>query len=170
MQDHTVDLSEFKEEEIDVEQIQGEVFRDLPNNIRATIKRFNEVILSINGYEDSIDQLTPYHLSKLELLYNKAERESWRLAGYFKAQYQMYVGQSKASRSDYYIHSRETNNFAVNDSNYRSVKAEGEELKKAGIYEGFYVTYKGQAHSFEGARLSIGHMIKAIGVEGGGNH
>ena len=161
------ELSHFEEDTVDVESLKSELKDDLPSGVVKALKKHNDILLSINAYEENITSLTPYQLSILEMYYNKAEREAWKIAGYYKSQYQYYYGKASTERGKVYIYGRDKHDYSINDSNYRSKIAEGENLEISGIYEGYYVTWKGIALSYEGARNTLKDMIKAIGVEGG---
>jgi hypothetical protein len=157
----------FREQPVDIESLRQEVKDDIPATIKEVIKKHNEMLTFINKYEEEIDSLTPFQLSKLQYYYNKAEREAWKLAGYFKSQYQYYFGKASTERGQFYIYERETNKVAVNDSNYRSKVQEGINQEISGIYEGHFVTWRGIAQSYAGAMLTMKDMIKAIEKEGG---
>ncbi|KOP83942.1 hypothetical protein AMS60_05550 [Bacillus sp. FJAT-21945] len=127
----------------------------------------NELLTTINSYEENIDSLSPFQIAKLEHFYNRAEREAWKIAGYYKSQYQFYFGRASTERGQSYVYERETNKRAINDSNYASRIKEGINLEKSGIYEGYYVTWKGIAQSYQGMQNTLKDMMKAIVVEGG---
>ena len=144
------------------------VFKDeLPAVTSKAIKNHNDLLKSIEAMEEHMDNLSPFQIAKLEHYYNRAEREAWKIAGYYKSQYQFYFGRASTERGQMYVYERETNKMAVNDSNYRSKINEGINLEKSGIYEGYYVTWKGIAQSYAGMQLTLKDMIKAVIKENG---
>lgn len=157
----------FREQPVNIEELRQEVKDDIPDTILDVIRKHNKMLTFINEYEENIDSLTPFQISKLQHYYNKAEREAWKLAGYFKSQYQYYYGKASTDRGQFYIYERETNKCNINDSNYRSKVKEGINQQISGIYEGHYVTWKGIAQSYAGAMNTMKDMIKAIEKEGG---
>lgn len=157
----------FAEETISVEELKGELKDDIPVGTLKAINRHNDIIKSINALEEHIDSLSPYQIAKLEHYYNKAEREAWKIAGYYKSQYQFYFGRASTERGQSYVYQRETEKRTINDSNYGSRIEEGKNLEISGIYEGYYVTWKGIAQSYNGAMNTMKDMIKAITAEGG---
>lgn len=157
----------LQEQPIDMDELRKKLKDKLPTNIERSIKRYNQIIETINEYEKNIDTLTPYKLSKLEFYYNKAEREAWKIAGYYKSVYQFYNGRSQTERGREYINLRtgrtsDQRKWNINDSNYASRMKEGECLEIAGIYEGYFVTWRGIAQSHQGMQNTIKDMIKAI--------
>lgn len=163
----------LKEEAASAEELRGKLFDELPKGIKQAIHRFNKIVDIINEYEEDLDSLTPYKLAKLEFYYNKAEREAWKIAGYYKSQYQFYSGKSLTERGRYYIslrsgHGSDNRKWNISDANYASRLKEGEILEVAGIYEGYFVTWRGIAQSYQGMQNVIKDMIKAIEREGGG--
>ncbi|WP_243299129.1 hypothetical protein [Bacillus litorisediminis] len=155
----------FLEEPVSIEELKKELKDELPSAVIKAINKHNDIINSINAFEENLDALTPFQIAKLEHYYNKAEREAWKIAGYYKSQYQYYFGKASTERGKFYIHERETNKCTVNDSNYRSKIQEGINQEISGIYEGYYVTWKGIAHSYNGMQLTYKDMIKAIKKE-----
>lgn len=158
------------EEIIQVDELRRKLKDEIPPGIEKSIRRFNLVVEEINEYEKKLDSLTPYMLSKLEFLYNKAEREAWKIAGYYKSQYQYYNGRSLTDRGREYINLRsgrtsDQRKWNINDSNYASRMKEGENLEIAGIYEGYFVAWKGIAQSYQGMQNTVKDMIKAISME-----
>ncbi|WP_108669538.1 hypothetical protein [Peribacillus acanthi] len=157
----------IQEEVLSPEELKEAFKEDLPKGAALAIKLHNELLTSINAYEENLDALTPFQIAKLEHYYNRAEREAWKIAGYYKSQYQFYFGRASTERGQSYIYERETNKRAINDSNYASRIKEGINLEKSGIYEGYYVTWKGIAVSYQGMQNTLKDMIKAIKKEDG---
>lgn len=157
----------FVEQEISVEELKEEVKDSIPPATAKAIKRHNDMIVKINVLEERIDALSPFELSKLEFFYNKLEREAWKIAGYFKSQYQFYYGRASTERGNSYVYERDVNKRNINDSNYASRKVEGANLEHSGIYEGYFVTWRGIAQSYAGMQNTLKDMIKAVKVEGG---
>ncbi|NYV64634.1 hypothetical protein HYI36_05150 [Bacillus sp. Gen3] len=149
------------------EQLKEAIKEELPAGAAKAIKIHNELLKSINAYEENLDSLTPFQIAKLEHYYNRAEREAWKIAGFYKSQYQFYYGRASTERGQSYVYERETNKRAINDSNYASRIQEGINLEKSGIYEGYYVTWKGVAVSYQGMQNTLKDMIKAIAKEDG---
>lgn len=162
-----MELAQIEEQPISVEELKKELKDDIPPGILSAIKRHNDIIVSINAYEENIDSLTPVQTAKLEHYYNKLEREAWKITGYYKSQYQFYFGRASTERGKSYVYERETNKRNINDSNFASRTKEGENLEVSGIYEGYYVTWKGIAQSYAGMQNTLKDLIKAIGIEGG---
>jgi hypothetical protein len=159
----------LQEELISVEQLKRELKDQIPNGIEKSIRRHNDIIQFINDFEANLDTLTPFQLAKLEHYYNKAEREAWKIAGYYKSQYQFYNGRASTERGTSYIYMRteDKQKRNINDANYASRVEEGKNLETAGIYEGYFVTWKGIAQSYSGMQNTYKDMIKAIDKEGG---
>jgi hypothetical protein len=162
-----VELQQIEEQPISVEELKKELKDEIPSGIDQAIKRHNTIIEMVNGYEKDMDSLTPFQLAKLEHCYNKLEREAWKITGYYKSQYQFYFGRASTERGKFYIYERETNKCQVNDSNYKSKVQEGINQEISGIYEGYFVTWKGIAQSYANMQNALKDMIKAVGVEGG---
>lgn len=160
-------MTTFREETVSIEELKTGLKDDLPIGTVMAINKHNSIIISINEYEENLDALTPFQIAKLEHYYNKAEREAWKIAGYYKSQYQYYFGRASTERGKSYIYQRETEKRNINDSNYASRTEEGQYLEISGVYEGYYVTWKGIAVSYQGMQNTLKDMIKAIGVEGG---
>lgn len=159
----------LKEEEISIDQLKRELKDKLPSTIEQTIHRHNEIIRFINEFEDNLDALTPFQLAKLEHYYNKAEREAWKIAGYYKSQYQFYNGRASTERGNSYIYLRtdDSQKRNINDANYASRVQEGKNLEIAGVYEGYFVSWRGIAQSYQGMQNTYKDMIKAIEKEVG---
>jgi hypothetical protein len=160
-------MTTFQEETVSIEELKTELKDDLPIGTVMAINKHNLIITSINEYEANLDALTPFQIAKLEHYYNKAEREAWKIAGYYKSQYQYYFGRASTERGKSYIYQRETEKRNINDSNYASRTEEGQNLEISGVYEGYFVTWKGIATSYQGMQNALKDMIKAIGAEGG---
>lgn len=160
-------MTTFQEETISIDELKKELKDELPIGMKKSIDKHNNIINFINEYEENLDSLTPFQIAKLEHYYNKAEREAWKIAGYYKSQYQFYFGRASTERGKSYIYQRETEKRNINDSNYASRTEEGQNLEISGVYEGYYVTWKGIAVSYQGMQNTLKDMIKAIGVEGG---
>lgn len=158
---------EEEEKILSPDELKESFKHDLPLATAKAINKHNDILKSINAYEEIMDNLTPVQIAKLEHYYNLAEREAWKIAGYYKSQYQFYFGRASTERGQSYVYERETNKRAINDSNYASRVREGINLEKSGIYEGYYVTWKGIAASYQGAQLVFKDMIKSISAEGG---
>ncbi|KIL79568.1 hypothetical protein [Bacillus badius] len=156
-----------QEQILSPEQVKEAIKEELPTGAARAITTHNELLKSINAMEEHIDSLSPFQIAKLEHYYNRAEREAWKIAGFYKSQYQFYFGRASTERGQMYVYERETNKMAVNDSNYKSKIAEGVNLEKSGIYEGYYVTWKGIAQSYAGMQNTLKDMLKAIDAEGG---
>ncbi|MFT8319333.1 MAG: hypothetical protein ABF649_00690 [Bacillus sp. (in: firmicutes)] len=157
----------IQEEILSPQEIKVAMKNELPKGASLAITTHNDLLKSINAMEDHLDALTPFQIAKLEHYYNRAEREAWKIAGYYKSQYQFYFGRASTERGQSYVYERETNKRAINDSNYASRIVEGINLEKSGIYEGYYVTWKGIAVSYQGMQNTLKDMIKAIAKEGG---
>lgn len=159
----------LQEEEISIDQLKRELKDKIPTTIEKTIHRHNDIIRFINDFEDRMDTLTPFQLAKLEHYYNKAEREAWKIAGYYKSQYQFYNGRAATERGTSYIYMRtdDKQKRNINDANYASRVQEGKNLEIAGIYEGYFVTWRGIAQSYQGMQNTYKDMIKAIEKEVG---
>jgi hypothetical protein len=158
---------EYQEQPINIEDLKRKLKDEIPKGIEKAVQRHNDIIESINAFEENLDSLSPYQLSKLELYYNKIQREAWKIAGYYKSQYQYYYGKASTERGKIYIHGRDEHKFTVNDSNFRSKIEEGNNLEISGIYEGYYVTWKGISLSYEGAVNTIKDIMRAVKAEGG---
>ena len=51
-----------------------------------------QYIAAIKVLDDRMDHLAPYEVSKLEYLYQKAERIAWKIEGLYKKKYKYYEG------------------------------------------------------------------------------
>jgi len=162
---------QYQEEEISIDELKKALKDQIPQQFQKAIKDHNSIINKINDYEENIVGQSPYQLSMLRFYYNKAEREAWKIAGYYKGQYQFYNGHALTKRGEYYIKARQSGNGSktadINDSNYKSRSEEGKYLEISGIYEGYYVTWKGIAESYKGMQATYTYMMNAIDSEGG---
>lgn len=149
------------------EVLKKAINEELPTGAAKAIATHNGILKSINKMEENIDALTPFQIAKLEHYYNRAEREAWKIAGYYKSQYQFYFGRAATERGQSYVYERETNKRNINDSNYASRILEGVNLEKSGIYEGYFVTWRGVATSYAGMQNVLKDLMKAIAAEGG---
>lgn len=148
-------------------EVKEAINKELPDGAAKAIATHNDLLKSINAMEEHLDALTPFQIAKLEHYYNRAEREAWKIAGYYKSQYQFYYGRASTERGQSYVYERETNKRAINDSNYASRIVEGVNLEKSGIYEGYFVTWRGVAQSYQGMQNTLKDMMKAIAKEDG---
>lgn len=160
-----VDIKQFEEESINIDELKSELKDKIPAPLQKSMNQYNNIITTINEYEQNLVELTPYQLAICKHYYNKAEREAWKIAGYYKSQYQFYNGRAATERGKFYIHDRDKNGYNVNDSNYRSKIHEGINQEIAGLYEGYYVTWKGIAISHQGMQTVYRDMINAISIE-----
>ncbi|MDR4315003.1 Uncharacterised protein [Niallia circulans] len=157
----------IQEEILSPEALKAAIKNELPKGASLAIATHNDLLKSINAMEENLDSLSPFQIAKLEHYYNRAEREAWKIAGYYKSQYQFYFGRAATERGQSYVYERETNKRAINDSNYASRIVEGVNLEKSGIYEGYFVTWRGIALSYQGMQNTLKDMLKAIMSEGG---
>lgn len=164
----TIDIEQVEHEEINIEELKVKLKDEMPPTLIQTMGRHNKLIGQINQYEEDLDSLTPFQLTKIKHFYGKAEYEAHKLAGYFKAQYQFYNGHALTERGRYYIKERQnggSRSVDVNDSNYKSRMREGAFLEVAGVYEGYYVTWKGIASAHQGMQTTCRDMVSAIQAE-----
>ena len=165
-----IDIEQVEHEQIDVEGLKLKLRDKMPPALLQTMARHNKLTSQLNKYEKDLDSLTPFQISKIKHFYNKAEYEAWKLAGYYKAQYQFYNGHALTKRGEYYIKERQnggSRSVDINDSNYKSRQQEGAYLEIAGVYEGYYVTWKGIATAHQGMQTTCRDMMNAIEKEGG---
>ncbi|WP_051405044.1 hypothetical protein [Bacillus cihuensis] len=156
-----------QEQILSPDELKAAIKEELPAGATKAIATHNDLLKSINAMEEHIDSLSPFQIAKLEHFYNRAEREAWKIAGYYKSQYQFYFGRASTERGQMYVYERETNKMAINDSNYKSKIAEGINLEKSGVYEGYFVTWRGVALSYQGMQNTLKDMMKAIAKEDG---
>lgn len=130
-------------------------------------KAHEKSINQIRQLDARIDSLAPFEIAKLEYLYSQAERQAWRIAGHFKKLYKYHEGMAEIAQGQSYKNERVDGNKNSTDGQYLSRIAKGEQLVMAAEYEGEFLTWKGIASTYEGARLAIKDMMKAVEAEGG---
>lgn len=156
-----------QQDEVYLSNLKQKINSNLPESIERKIRLHNDILNKINQFEENLDQLTPFQIAKLEHLYNLAEREAWKIAGYYKSLYQFYNGRASTQRGQSYIYMRTDENQKrnINDANYAS-RIEGcRNLEIAGIYEGYFVSWRGIAQSYQGMQNTCKDMIKALEKE-----
>ncbi|MED4399801.1 hypothetical protein [Metabacillus fastidiosus] len=134
---------------------------------QAALKAHDKAIAQIKELDARLHELSPFELAKLEYLYTKVERHAWTLAGIFKSQSKFYEGMAEVAQGTAYKNIRAEQGKTGTDAQYESRIAKGNMLMEAGEHEGDFISWKGFAISYEGARNSIKDMIKAIEAEGG---
>lgn len=136
---------------------------------KAALAAHDKAIKQIKQLDSRLHELSPFELAKLEYMYTKVERHAWTIASYFKKLAKYYEGLAEVSQGTTYKTLREDKvlNKTSVDAQYESRIAKGNMLVEASSYEGMFISWKGFANSYEGARNSIKDMIKAIDAEGG---
>jgi hypothetical protein len=136
----------------------------------ATDKEFEEYtrlhgryIQQICFYEERMDELTPYELSRMEYLYTKLEQVAWQIAGWYKKRAKYHEGMAEIAQGQHYRKEREKS--SATDAQHYSRIAKGTQLKIAGQYEGDFITWRGIAGTYERAANAIKDMIKSITME-----
>ncbi len=165
-----MEITELEEESIDIDELKRKLKDEIPKPLIDSMHRHNKMLDYINQHEENMTGNSKYQLSLLKFYYNKAEREAWKIAGYYKGQYQYYGGHALTERGKYYIRERQnggSRTVDVNDSNYKSRVEEGKYLEISGIYEGYYVTWKGIAQSYKGMQATYRDLLNSIDEEGG---
>lgn len=165
---YVIDIEQIEHEQIDIDTLKLKLKDEISPAANENMKRHNKLMRQIDEYEKDLDSLTPFQLARLKQFYNKAEYEAWKLAGYYKAQYQFYNGHALTKRGEYYIKERQnggSRSVDINDSNYKSRQQEGAYLEIAGVYEGYFVTWKGIANSHSGMQTTYRDMMQAIEKE-----
>ncbi|MCM3488799.1 hypothetical protein M3689_05700 [Alkalihalophilus marmarensis] len=135
--------------------------------LESLFKAHEKAIAQIKALDNRLDSLAPFDLAKLEYLYSQAERQAWRIAGHYKKLYKYHEGLAEIAQGQSYKEERIDGKKNSTDGQYLSRIAKGTELVMAADYEGDFLSWKGVASTYEGARNSLKDMIKAIAVEGG---
>lgn len=136
---------------------------------QAALEAHDRAIDQIRELDKRLHELSPFELAKLEYMYTKVERFAWTIASYFKSQAKYYEGLAEVSQGTTYKSLREDKDLGKTsvDAQYESRIAKGNMLVEASTYEGQYISWRGFAGSYEGARNAIKDMVKAIDTEGG---
>ncbi|MBS4200299.1 hypothetical protein KHA93_11720 [Bacillus sp. FJAT-49732] len=123
------------------------------------------VIKEIQELDNRMDHLAPYEIGKLQYLYTKAERQAWNIAAFHKKQQKYYEGMAEIAQGQEYKKMRDEGKTGV-DAQYLSRISKGAQLTKAAEYEGDYITWRGIAETYAGARNALKDIIKSISQEG----
>lgn len=141
------------------------------DNDELELKRYEraheQAINDIQKLDSRMDELTPYEIGKLQYLYTKAERQAWNIAAWHKKKQKYFEGMAEVAQGQEYKKMRDGGKTGT-DAQYLSRISKGLQLKIAAGYEGDYITWRGIAQTYEGARNSLKDMVKAIAYEGDG--
>lgn len=123
-------------------------------------------IREIQALDNRMDHLAPYEIAKLEYLYTKAERQAWIIAAYHKKNQKYYEGMAEILQGQEYQKARNAGKTGT-DAQYISRIKKGEKLCKASSHEGYYVSWRGIAQTYERAAHALKDVMKAIEAQGG---
>lgn len=141
------------------------------DNDLLMLKRFEkaheQAIAEIQALDSRMDHLAPYEIGKLQYLYTKAERHAWNIAAWHKKKQKYYEGMAEVAQGQEYKQMRDSGKTGV-DAQYLSRISKGAQLTAAAEYEGDYITWRGIAETYAGARNALKDIIKAIAQEGDG--
>lgn len=125
-----------------------------------------KALAEIQALDSRMDHLAPYEIGKLQYLYTKAERQAWSIAAWHKKKQKYYEGMAEVAQGQEYKQMRESGKTGV-DAQYLSRISKGAQLSYAAEYEGDYITWRGIAETYAGARNALKDIIKAIEAQGG---
>ncbi len=141
------------------------------NNDELDLKRYEkaheQALKEIQALDNRMDSLAPYEIGKLQYLYTKAERQAWNIAAWHKKKQKYYEGMAEVAQGQEYKQMRDSGKTGV-DAQYLSRISKGAQLTYAAEFEGDYITWRGIAETYEGARLALKDILKAVGQEGDG--
>ncbi|RST57641.1 hypothetical protein D5F11_021515 [Siminovitchia terrae] len=120
----------------------------------------------IQKLDSRMDHLAPYEIGKLQYLYTKAERQAWNIAAWHKKKQKYYEGMAEIAQGQEYKQMRDSGKTGT-DAQYLSRISKGAQLTEAAKYEGDYITWRGIAQTYEGARLALKDILKSIEAQGG---
>lgn len=126
-----------------------------------------QAINDIQKLDSRMDHLAPYEIGKLQYLYTKAERQAWNIAAWNKKKQKYYEGMAEVAQGQEYKKMRDGGKTGT-DAQYLSRISKGAQMTAAAEYEGDYITWRGIAQTYEGARNALKDMIKAVAYEGDG--
>lgn len=125
-----------------------------------------KALIEIEKLDSRMDSLAPYEIGKLQYLYTKAERQAWNIAAWHKKKQKYYEGMAEIAQGQEYKQMRDSGKTGT-DAQYLSRISKGEQLTEAAKYEGDYITWRGIAQTYEGARLALKDILKSIEAQGG---
>ncbi len=129
-------------------------------------KAHEKALDEIQKLDSRMDELTPYEIGKLQYLYTKAERQAWNIAAWHKKKQKYYEGMAEVAQGQEYKKMRDGGKTGT-DAQYLSRISKGAQLTAAAEYEGDYITWRGIAETYAGARLALKDVLKAIEAQGG---
>lgn len=129
-------------------------------------KAHAKYIREIQALDERMDHLAPYEIAKLEYLYTKAERQAWVIAAYHKRNQKYFESMAEIKQGQKYQEAREKGATGT-DAQYVSRIKKGEMLRQAAEHEGFYVSWRGVAQTYERAAHALKDIMKSIEVQGG---
>ncbi len=140
------------------------------DNDELELKRYEraheQAINDIQKLYSCMDELSPYEIGKLQYLYTKAERQAWNIAAWHKKKQKYYEGMAEVAQGQEYKKMRDGGKTGT-DAQYLSRISKGAQLTAASEYEGDYITWRGIAQTYEGARLALKDILKSIEAQGG---
>lgn len=136
----------------------------MDKEIQKFIKAHENALKQIQPLDSRMDSLAPYEISKLQYLYTKAERHAWAIAAWNKKQQKYYEGIAEVAQGQEFKQMRDEGKAGV-DAQYLSRIAKGNQLAKASQFEGDYISWRGVAESYVGARNALKDMIKSVDTE-----
>lgn len=129
-------------------------------------KSHENALKEIQALDNRMDELAPYEIAKLQYTYTKAERQAWNIAAWNKKKQKYYEGMAEVAQGQEFKIMREQGKTGV-EAQYLSRISKGAQLTQAAEYEGDYISWRGIAESYIGARLALKDVIKAIESQGG---
>ncbi len=125
-----------------------------------------KALVEIEKLDSRMDALAPYEIGKLQYMYTKAERQAWNIAAWHKKKQKYYEGMAEIAQGQEYKQMRDSGKTGT-DAQYLSRISKGLQLATAAEYEGDYITWRGIAETYAGARLALKDVLKAIEAQGG---
>ena len=134
--------------------------------IKKYLEAHEKCIKEIQALDNRMDHLAPYEIGKLQYLYTKAERHAWAIAAWHTKKQKYYEGMAEVAQGQEYKQMRDEGKTG-NDAQYLSRISKGIQLTNAADYEGDYISWRGMAETYMGARNALKDILKAIDSQGG---
>lgn len=136
----------------------------MDKDIEKYLKAHENAIKEVQVLDKRIDSLSPYEITKLQYLYTKVERHAWAIAAWNKRQQKYYEGIAEVAQGQEFKKMRDEGKSGV-DAQYLSRISKGAQLTHAAEFEGDYISWRGIAESYIGARNALKDMIKSVDAE-----
>ncbi|WP_313894707.1 hypothetical protein [Psychrobacillus sp.] len=129
-------------------------------------KAHENALKEIQALDSRMDSLAPYEIAKLQYSYTKAERQAWNIAAWHKKKQKYFEGTAEVAQGQEFKRMREDGKNGT-DAQYLSRISKGGQLMQAAEFEGDYISWRGIAESYIGARNALKDILKAIESQGG---